>query len=289
MSASVFWHSYLFNVPLFIAILAILPWRIPWRAPHPWLWACYIAVVQSVKLYLQLDSVLHDTTASLIMWGLPQQIFNILMMSFCIGISLPEACLFFSLLFLFVDSPTGIALLLFFAEFRTATSVQQLFPATILVWATYLFCLTIGIFLLIRTYSMLRCWPERPRNAAKWCGCAVYLLFTLSNVVLFLQDGLHTPIFTLLMLSLCAVAIGILPLVLWQQQRIQQNRMERITAHQQKLYHLLQQQAQALEQLRAAQHEAQNHLLAVQGYVQQDQPDAARLYLRQLLEQEGTP
>ena len=103
MSASVFWHSYLFNVPLFIAILAILPWRIPWRAPHPWLWACYIAVVQSVKLYLQLDSVLHDTTASLIMWGLPQQIFNILMMSFCIGISLPEACLFFSLLFLFVD------------------------------------------------------------------------------------------------------------------------------------------------------------------------------------------
>jgi len=289
VSASVFWHSYFFNAPPFIIILAVLPWRVPWRAPHPRLWACYIAVVQSVKLYLQMDSVLHDTTTSLMMWGLPQQIFNILMLSFCVGISLPEACLFFSLLFLFVDSPTGIALPLFFAKFQTATNVEQLFPVTFLVWATYLFCLTIGIFLLIRAYSMLQRWPKRPRSVAKWCGCVVYLLFTLTNVVLFLQGGLHTPVFTLLMLSMCAAAIAILPLVVWQQHRIQRNRMERIAAHQQKLYHLLQQQAQALEQLRSDQHEAQNHLVAVQGYLQQNQPDAARLYLRQLLEQEDTP
>lgn len=289
MSASVFWHAYFFNVPLFIIILAVLPWRVPWRAPHPWLWACYIAVVQSVKLYLQLDSVLHDTTAALMMWGFPQQIFNILMLSFCLGISLPEACLFFSLLFLFVDSPTGIALPLFFERFQTAASVHQLFPVSFLLWATYLFCLTIGIFLLIRTYSMLQRWPERPRTVAKGCGCTIYLLFTLSNVLLFLQGGLHTPVFTILMLSLCVAVLGILPLIIWQQQRIQRIRMARVAAHQQKLYRLLQQQAQALEQLRAAQHEAQNHLLAVQGYVQQNQPDAARSYLRQLLEQEDVP
>lgn len=82
--------------------------------------------------------------------------------------------------------------------------------------------------------------------------------------------------FTLVLVGIgCAFAL---------QQRHARREMAAITAQEQHLYHAMQQEMRALEQLRMVQHDAKNELLVLQGFLEREETEQARAYLAELLQ-----